>query len=214
MRMRRGAFANLYFSPPDLWRAVFVPSCFRFAPCRLRAAFAPCRLRAAKLSSRRVAGVFFADALQAALAPYSLAGGFCSLFSCAALRSRTRGGHFAPLALRAAEFFCSLSLQGGRIFTYYSTSAAERQSYLAAKFVSPQNAPFRTQNAFAFFTEEAFCTARAGVKSISSPPRPSAAGGAGPSALLLLRPLLQVGAFCRFPVVKRASFCTLFPFEV
>lgn len=92
------------------------------------------------------------------------------------------GGRFAPLALRAAEFFCSLSLQGGRIFTYYSTSAAERQSYLPAKFVSPQNAPFRTQTAFAFFTEEAFCTARAGVKNISSPPRPSAAGGAGHSA--------------------------------
>ena len=126
--MRRGAFANLYFSPPDLWRAVFVP--------------------------------------------------FSLVQPCAA----AHGGRFAPLALRAAEFFCSLSLQGGRIFTYYSTSAAERQSYLAAKFVSPQNAPFRTQNAFAFFTEGAFCTARAGVKNISSPPRPSAAGGAGHSA--------------------------------
>lgn len=128
MGVRRGAFANLYFSPP----------------CRLRAIFVP----------------------------------FSLVQPCAA----AHGGRFAPLALRAAEFFCSLSLQGGRIFTYYSTSAAERQSYLAAKFVSPQNAPFRTQNAFAFFTEEAFCTTRAGVKSISSPPRPSAAGGAGPSA--------------------------------
>ena len=133
------------FAPCRL-RAAFAPSRLRaaFAPSRLRAAFAPCRLRAAKLSSRRVAGVFFADALQAAPAPYTLAGGFCALFSCAALRSRTRGP-FAPLDPRAAEFFCSLSLQGGRIFTYYSTSAAERQSYLAAKFVSPQNAPFRTQ---------------------------------------------------------------------
>lgn len=106
MGMRRGAFANLYFSPPDLWRAVFVPCRFRFAPCRLRAAFAPCRLRAAKLSSRRVAGVFFADALQAALAPYSLAGGFCALFSCAALRSRTRGA------------FCAACSAGGRVFLF------------------------------------------------------------------------------------------------
>ena len=160
MGMRRGAFANLYFSPPDLWRAVFVP--------------------------------------------------FSLVQPCAAAHG---GGRFAPLALRAAEFFCSLSLQGGRIFTYYSTSAAERQSYLAAKFVSPQNAPFRTQNAFAFFTEEAFCTARAGVKNISSPPRPSAAGGAGHSALLLLRPLLRGGAFRPFFACKMRLFLHIFPMQ-
>lgn len=115
MGVRRGAFANLYFSPPDLWRAVFVP--------------------------------------------------FSLVQPCAA----AHGGRFAPLALRAAEFFCSLSLQGGRIFTYYSTSAAERQSYLPAKFVSPQNAPFRTQNAFAFFTEGARFIQNVQAKNISAP---------------------------------------------
>lgn len=135
--MRRGAFANLYFSPP----------------CRLRAIFAP-------------------TLLQAALAPFSLAGSFCA--------DARKRGHFAPLALRAAEFFCSLSLQGGRIFTYYSTSAAERQSYLPAKFVSPQNAPFRTQNAFAFFTEGGVLHSTRGRKKYFKPAPPVCGGRGGP----------------------------------
>lgn len=126
MGMRRGAFANLYFSPPDLWRAVFVP--------------------------------------------------FSLVQPCAA----AHGGRFAPLALRAAEFFCSLSLQGGRIFTYYSTSAAERQSYLPAKFVSPQNAPFRTQNAFAFFTEGGVMHSTRGRKKYFKPAPPVCGGRGGP----------------------------------
>lgn len=126
MGVRRGAFANLYFSPPDLWWAVFVP--------------------------------------------------FSLVQPCAA----AHGGRFAPLALRAAEFFCSLSLQGGRIFTYYSTSAAERQSYLAAKFVSPQNAPFRTQNAFAFFTEGGVMHSTRGRKKYFKPAPPVCGGRGGP----------------------------------
>lgn len=92
----------------------------------------------------------------------------CPFLLCSLAQPHT-GGRFAPLALRAAEFFCSLSLQGGRIFTYYSTSAAERQSYLPAKFVSPQNAPFRTQNAFAFFTEGARFIQNVQAKNISDP---------------------------------------------
>ena len=115
-------------------------------------------------------------------AALSFAGGFCALFSCGRLCTAAHGGILRRSICGQQNYFCSLPLKGGRIFTYYSTSAAERQSYLAAKFVSPQNAPFRTQTASAFFTEEAFCTARAGVKNISSPPRPSAAGGAGHSA--------------------------------
>ena len=106
----------------------------------------------------------------------------CPCLLCSLAQPRRSGGILHRLLCGRLNFFCSQSLKGGRIFTYYSTSAAERQSYLAAKFVSPQNAPFRTQNASYFFTEEAFCTAHAGVKNISSPPRPSAAGGAGHSA--------------------------------
>lgn len=131
----------------------------------------------------------------------------CPFLLCSLAQPHT-GGRFAPLALRAAEFFCSLSLQGGRIFTYYSTSAAERQSYLAAKFVSPQNAPFRTQNASYFFTEGgAFCTERAGVKNTFDPPRPSAAGGAGISAPSSPAPCAF--ALCRGVRTSTCSACKM-----
>ena len=103
----------------------------------------------------------------------------CPFLLCSLAQPHT-GGRFAPLALRAAEFFCSLSLKGGRIFTYYSTSAAERQSYLAAKFVSPQNAPFRTQNAFAFFTEGGVLHSTRGRKKYFKPAPPVCGGRGGP----------------------------------
>ena len=171
-------------------------------PAVCRRLLCPAVYGRAEFSSRRAAGVFFADAVT---------GRACALYSCGQFlrpfaqphtgpfcAARSAGGRIflLPVLAGRAEFFCSLSLQGGRIFTYYSTSAAERQSYLPAKFVSPQNAPFRTQNAFAFFTEGgAFCTERTGVKNIFDPPRPSAAGGAEVSAPFPLAPC--VFALCR-----------------
>lgn len=105
----------------------------------------------------------------------------CPFLLCSLAQPHT-GGILHRLICGRLNFFCSQSLKGGRIFTYYSTSAAERQSYLPAKFVSPQNAPFRTQNAFAFFTEGGRFIQNVQAKNISDPPRPSAAGGAGHSA--------------------------------
>lgn len=103
----------------------------------------------------------------------------CPFLLCSLAQPHT-GGVLRRLLCGRLNFFCSQSLKGGRIFTYYSTSAAERQSYLPAKFVSPQNAPFRTQNASYFFTEGGVLHSTRGRKKYFKPAPPVCGGRGGP----------------------------------
>lgn len=129
------------------------------------------------------------------------------------------GRFLRPVPCRRRNFSRSLSLQGGRIFTYYSTSAAERQSYLAAKFVSPQNAPLPHTKRIRFFHRGGVLHSTRGRKKYFKPAPPVCGGRGGPFCPiyaccgLRLRPSPRGGAFRPFFACKIRLFLHIFPMQ-
>ena len=111
--------------------------------------------------------------LRAVFAPFSLVQPCAAAHGGGVLRRLLCGrqSFSAPCPCRAAEFLPIIAhrRQKGK--------AIWRQNLFR-----PKTPPSAHKTHSLFSQKGAFCTARAGVKNISSPPRPSAAGGAGHSA--------------------------------
>ena len=133
-----------------------------------------------------------------------LAGGFCALFSCAALRSRTWGGVLRRLLCGRQSFSAPCPCRAAEFLPIIAHRRQKGKAICRQNLFRPKTPPSAHKPHPIFSQKGARFIQNVQAKNISDPPRPSAAGGAGHSA----PSTLVVACACALRRGVRTSTCS------